>query len=154
MSSFTDTEGRTWTVELTYGSAKRVKKLVGVDLLAIEHGDPPLLTRLGTEIMLVCDVIFALIKPQADEQGVSDEEWAEAMGGDAITEAHEALYEAIVNFFRSRGRTDVGKAVAKQKSLIDETVKAGTDWIDGLDATEEARSIYGGSATGSEESAG
>lgn len=32
---------------------------------------------------LLCGVIFALIKPQTDERGVTDEEWAEAMGGDA-----------------------------------------------------------------------
>ena len=70
MKSFTDNAGRTWTLSLTLGAAERVKALVDVDLLEpCDAGDPPLLTRLGTEVALLCDVIFALIKPQADGQG-------------------------------------------------------------------------------------
>ncbi|MFO7958999.1 MAG: hypothetical protein R6X33_18085, partial [Candidatus Brocadiia bacterium] len=75
MHTFTDNEDRTWTLKLTLGSAERVKALVGVDLLEPclpgearegDADDPPLLTRLGTEVALLCDVIFALVKPQAD----------------------------------------------------------------------------------------
>jgi len=157
MRSFTDNAGRTWTLSLTYGSAKRVKALLkddDVDLLALEQGDPPLLTRLATDVMLLCDVIFALLKPQADEQCISDEQWAEAMGGKAITDAQDALYEEIISFFQSRGRADIVAAVQKQKVMIDLAVKAGEERIERVDVETEIEQIYGDSDTNSPESAG
>jgi len=52
-----------------------------------ETGDPPLLTRLGTDVILLCDVIFASVKPQADQHGVSDEQFRAA----DITIVHDEL---------------------------------------------------------------
>ncbi|MBU0717313.1 MAG: hypothetical protein KJ749_03615, partial [Planctomycetes bacterium] len=59
-----------------------VKGLLDVNLLELEAGDPPLLTRLGTDVILLCDVIFALVKPQADTSGVTDEQFGAALGGE------------------------------------------------------------------------
>ena len=155
MHSFSDNAGRTWTLSLTYGSAKRVKALLGndVDLLAIEQGTPPLLTRLATDVVVLCDVIFALLKPQADEQGVTDEQWAEAMGGEAIMAAQDALYEEIISFFQSRARADVVAAARKQKVMIDLAVKAGEERRENVDAQAEISRIYGDWDTNSPESA-
>ncbi len=68
MHAFTDSQGRTWTLNLTLGSAERVRALVGVDLLAPCEPPPeeapdtdalPVLTRLGTDLALLCDVVRA-----------------------------------------------------------------------------------------------
>jgi len=150
VQTFTDNAGRTWTLSLTLGAAERVKALVGVDLLEpCDAGDPPLLTRLGTEVALLCDVIFALIKPQADGQGVSDEQWAEAMGGDAILAAQQAFYEELTCFFRSLGRRDVVKAAATQQRMIELVITANEERIDAVDPEAEVASIYGDSPTNS-----
>lgn len=150
MQTFSDNEDRTWTLKLTLGSAERVKALVGVDLLEpCDTGDPPLLTRLGTEVALLCDVIFALIKPQADERGVTDEQWAEAMGGDAILEAQKAFYEELVGFFRMLGRRDVVKAAATQQRMIELVISANEERIDAVDPEKEVAAIYGDSPTSS-----
>ncbi len=150
MQSFTDNAGRTWTLSLTLGSAERVKALVDVDLLEpCDQADPPLLTRLGTEVALLCDVIFALIKPQADGQGVTDEEWAEAMGGDAILEAQQAFYEELVCFFRMLGRRDVVKAAATQQRMIELVISANEERLDAVDPEQEVAAIYGDSPTSS-----
>lgn len=53
MATFTDDAGGTWTVRVTFGSTKRVRDLIGVKLARLEDGDPPLLTRLGTDVMLL-----------------------------------------------------------------------------------------------------
>ena len=155
MQTFSDNAGRTWTLSLTYGSAKRVKGLLGddVDLLAIEQGKPPLLTRLATDVMLLCDVIFALLKPQAEEQGVLDEQWAEAMGGEAIMAAQDALYKEIISFFQGRARADIVAAARKQKTMIDLAVKAGEERIESYDAEAKVEQIYGDWDTNSPESA-
>ena len=57
MKAFTDRAGRSWTVTLTLGTAMTVKEQLGVDLLQPEAGDPPLLTRLGTDEMLLGEVL-------------------------------------------------------------------------------------------------
>ncbi len=133
MKTFTDTAGRTWTVALTIDAAKRVKSLLDVNLLELEAGDPPLLTRLGTDVILLCDVIFALVKPQADAAGVSDQEFAAALGGDAILAAQTAFYEELADFFRKLGRGDLAKAVDAQRRMIDLAVARIETRIDKLD---------------------
>jgi hypothetical protein len=133
MKTFTDSAGRTWTIALTIDAAKRVKSLLDVNLLEPEAGDPPLLTRLGTGVILLCDVIFAIVKPQADAAGVSDEQFGAALGGDAILAAQRAFYEELVDFFRKLGRTDLAKAVDAQRRVMDLAVARIETRIERLD---------------------
>ncbi len=147
MKTFTDNAGRTWTISLTIDAAKRVKSLLDVNLLELEAGDPPLLTRLGTDVILLCDVIFALVKPQADAAGVSDQEFAAALGGDVVLAAQTAFYEELVDFFRKLGRTDLAKAVGAQRRMIDLAVARIETRIDRLDLEAAVESTLGGPST-------
>jgi len=149
MKTFTDSAGRTWTLALTIDAAKRVKSLLDVNLLELEAGDPPLLTRLGTDVILLCDVIFALLKPQADAAGVSDEQFAAAMGGDAILAAQTAFYGELVDFFRKLGRTDLAKAVDAQRRMIDLAVQRIETRIDRLDLEAALETTLGEPSTNS-----
>ena len=63
MKTFTDAAGRDWKITLTLGAAMAVKARLGVDLLQPELGDPPLLTRLGTDEMLLGEVLCAMGVP-------------------------------------------------------------------------------------------
>ncbi len=147
MKTFTDTGGRTWTIALTIDAAKRVKSLLDVNLLELEAGDPPLLTRLGTDVILLCDVIFALVKPQADQQGVTDEQFGAALGGEAILAAQTALYEELVLFFQGLGRSDLAKAVHTQRRMIDLAVSRIETRIDKLDLEAAIETTLGESST-------
>jgi len=149
MKTFTDNAGRAWTVSLTIDAAKRVKGLLDVNLLELEAGDPPLLTRLGTDVILLCDVIFALVKPQADAASVSDEEFAAALGGETILAAQTAFYEELVDFFRKLGRTDLAKAVDAQRRMIDLAVRRIETRIDRLDLEAAVESTLGEPSTSS-----
>ena len=149
MKTFPDTTGRTWTVALTIDAAKRVRSLLDVNLLELEAGDPPLLTRLGTDVILLCDVIFALVKPQADAAGVSDEQFAAALGGETILAAQTAFYEELVDFFRKLGRTDLAKAVDAQRRMIDLAVARIETRIDRLDLEAAVESTLGEPSTSS-----
>jgi len=64
MKTFTDTAGRTWAISLNLGTAMAVKDSLGIDLLQPEAGDPPLLTRLGTDELLLGEVICCLLAGQ------------------------------------------------------------------------------------------
>ncbi len=123
MKTFTDSAGRNWTINLTIDAVKRLKALLEVDLLALEVGDPPLMTKLGLDVVLLCDVIYALIKPQADKEGVSDEQFGQALGGEAILAAQGAFYDELISFFRHLGRKDLASAVETQRRMIDLTVE-------------------------------
>lgn len=61
MKTFTDAAGRTWTLALNLGTAMAVKDKLGIDLLQPEAGDPPLLTRLGTDEMLLGEMFSTLL---------------------------------------------------------------------------------------------
>lgn len=159
MKTFKDTKDREWKIALTFGAAKRVQDLLGENLLALDAGDPPLLTRLGTDVMLLCDVIFALIKPQADEQNVTDEQFGAALGGDAILNAQTAFYEELVLFFRGLSRTDLVKTIEAQAAIIKKAVDLVTDKMPASAERQMAKmeaeieTILGESSTGSPESA-
>ena len=96
MAKFTDNAGREWVIESNVTAFKRVKSLAGVDLCDAVGGD--ILQRLASETILLCDVLFAICKPQADERHVTDEDFGRALGGDSLASASSALIEAVVDF--------------------------------------------------------
>jgi len=124
MKTFTDNAGRTWTVLMNLDTAKRVKSLLDVNLLEADKGDPTPLQRLATDLMFICDVVYVAIKPQADKLGVTDVQFAEAMGGDAMLAAHNALMEELADFFLKAGRTHLAKAIGLQTRTINLTIQA------------------------------
>ena len=105
MKTFTDNKGRIWTLEVTVATVKRVRALCRVDLNSIVELDKnnkpsaELLERLSSDPVLLVDVLYAVCKPQADKLGITDEDFGEAMAGDAIEYATSALLEEVINFF-------------------------------------------------------
>lgn len=118
MKTFRDATETEWVLSITTGAIKRVLGLTGENLANMAAGDPPLMTRLGADVILLCDVIYALIKPQADERAVTDEEFGRRLDGAAIARAHAAFWEEIADFFRGIGRADVVSALAKQVAIV------------------------------------
>ena len=143
MKTFTDSAGRTWTIALNIDAVKRVKTLLGIDLLKPEEGDPPLLTQLGTDEILLCDCIYCLVKPQADSQGVSDEQFGQGLGGEAILAAQEAFYQEMIDFFQKRSRPDRARAVEAQSKMIDLAVARIETHLSGIDLEAEVESTFG-----------
>jgi hypothetical protein len=118
MKSFTDNAGRSWSVEVNVAALKRVKGLAGVDLLEVLDGT--LIDRLIRDPVLLCDVLYAACKPEADAKGVSDEEFGRAMAGDAIEHATGALLDEIVSFCPSpRDRAALGRVLAATRTAMD-----------------------------------
>jgi len=144
MKTFNDTAGRTWTISLNLGTAMAVKDALEIDLLQPEAGDPPLLTRLGTDEMLLGRVLCALLEGQFEAKKVSAEDVRASFDGATLLAAQKAFYEELVDFFRSRGRNDRAKAVATQMRMIDAAVAAIETRIDGIDVDETIRGAMSG----------
>ena len=123
MKAFTDTNDRTWEITLNVAAMKRVRDAFrdaehpenSVDLLDVLDGK--LLERLSNDPILLCDILYLLIKPQADAQGITDEDFGAALGGDAIDDATTALLEELVNFSRRSRRAALRTLLAKIDQL-------------------------------------
>src|SRR5665213_2726181 len=108
MRSFNDSKGREWHLDITIDACRRVKKAdLGVDLLNIEAGKPPVMTRIATDVELLCNVCWAIVAPQAAqmEQPVDGYAFGQALGGAAIFAMQNAFWGAVGDFFRSLGKT-------------------------------------------------
>lgn len=120
MRTFKDNQGREWTVEITVAAIKRVRGLAGVDLMEVLEGSNGLIERLVRDPVLLCDVIYAACKPQADERQVSDEAFGASMAGDAIEHATAALLEELVDFCPSpRDRANLGRVLKATREVMD-----------------------------------
>ena len=115
MHTFNDTQGRTWTVTINVDAIRRVRALLNINLLETVEGK--LLERLITDPVLLCDILFALIQPEAEAKQVSDEDFGRALGGDVLDHATTALLEELVDFFPSGRRAVFRKALEKLKQL-------------------------------------
>lgn len=115
MKTFKDGKGRPWTLEINVDAIKRVKGMLNVNLLEALDGD--LIERLSNDPLLLCDVIYALVKTEADACSVSDEEFGRTMGGDVLEHATAALLEELISFFPQRRRQVLTKALAKIREV-------------------------------------
>jgi len=142
MHQFKDSESTQWQLSVTLGSAKRVRELLGVDLLnpdqPVKDGaaDRPLITCLDTDLLMLCDVLYALCKPQADEREVTDEQFGARLGGDAILAAHHALFAEMADFFRGAGRRDLVTLITKQMAIVEAGITAAENKINQLDTDQ------------------
>lgn len=133
MRKFYDTEGRAWELSINVSSAKRIKSLAGVDVVDVTNQENDALQRLATDEILLCDVVYATIKPQADSIGVTDEQFGESMSGDSLGKAAEALMEEIADFSRSpRDRAHLrriiqttDRAMDKARDIIENRLDSG-----------------------------
>lgn len=120
MKTFSDSAGREWTVEITVAAIKRVRGLAGVDLMEVLEGSNGLIEKLVRDPVLLCDVIYAACKPQADERQVSDKAFGASMAGDAIEHATAALLEELVDFCPSpRDRANLGRVLKATRDVMD-----------------------------------
>ena len=120
MKTFTDNAERSWNIAINVAAVKRVRDLTGVDLLEIVDGT--LIEKLIRDPILLCDIVYAVCKPQADERDptVSDEEFGRAMAGDAIEHATTALLDELVSFCPSpRDRKNLGQVLEATNRVMD-----------------------------------
>jgi hypothetical protein len=116
-TSFKDTEGRAWSLDLTIGSIKRVKSITDIDLLNIQDGST--LVELSRDPFKLVDMLWAIIQPQAVALNVTDEQFGSSMGGMALRDASEAFLASITSFFQ-QWSPSLGATLSKLHSKISE----------------------------------
>jgi len=113
MKTFQDNQNRTWAITLNVDALKRIKDLTGVDLMQIVSDGGKLIERLVSDPVLLCDVIYAACREEAETKQISDRDFGRAMAGDAIEKATEALLGELADFFPQRRRAVLTKVLEK-----------------------------------------
>jgi len=146
MKPLTDSVGRAWEVTVNVGAVRRVRDLLGVDLMDVAGGD--LLDRLADDPVLLVDVLYVLVKPQADAKGVSDEDFGRAMVGGVLDEATSALMKELLDFFpsaqRARALGKMARKIEAQQAAVTEAAAA----LASMGLPAEASAEAGGRSSG------
>ena len=117
MRQFTDTKERVWEVELNVRQMKRVRDVLGIDLVnVIQAGkDGAVATdtidRVANDPILLVDILWVLCEGQAKPAGVTDDDFGSSLAGDSIEEATRAFLDELVDFFPGARRLYLRKAV-------------------------------------------
>jgi hypothetical protein len=134
MKQFTDNSGRTWTVPVNVDGIKRVRSLLGVNLLDVLDDGCKLLADLHDDPVLLVDVLYCLCKPEAEAKQVTDEEFGRAMSGDALLHASKALLEGLSDFFpNARQRAAMKRLLQTTETVVERLLDHAETTIAGLD---------------------
>jgi len=148
MHVFRDAAGREWSLTISIATVKRIKALAGVNIVE-EISNARLLERLCVDPVLLCDILYAICKPDADRLGVTDEQFGQALAGDAIEAATNAMLQELVDFFPTRRRAVLKKALAAAEKMDEAQLAAVEKKIDAMALVDAP---LGDSATNSPES--
>ncbi len=116
MREFTDTDKRTWTLDVTVGSIKRVREATGLILPTLFDDGMKPLGEFTKDYEKVVDVHYAMCSRQHPE--VDPMQFADSLGGDTLNQATEALVRATADFFTSQDQRD---ALHKMIDMLLET---------------------------------
>jgi hypothetical protein len=128
MKTFKDAKGREWRVVVDVTTIKRVRSLAKVNLLDVVDGS--LMKQFEADPVLLVDVVYCVCKPQADEAGVSDEQFGQSLVGDPIDHASAALMEELTDFFPAGKRQMLKKVLAKATALMDKHLQRASRELD------------------------
>ena len=137
MHTFSDTQGRPWTITLNVDAIRRVRSVLNINLLDAIEGR--LLERLITDPVLLCDMLFVVIQPEAIAKGISDEDFGRSLGGDVLDVATTALLEELVDFFPSAKRIVFRKALTKLKQLETLAIDTATQRLESPELEERMK---------------
>lgn len=130
MHIFTDNKGRKWDVVLNVNQMKRVRAVLGIDLVNVITLDAKgevkvdLIDRIANDPCLLVDILCVLTEKQAASLGVSDIQFGESLAGDAIEDATKAFLDELVDFFPGAKRLFLHKAVTLARKYTLEMTSA------------------------------
>ena len=106
INQFQDAKKRKWVVRLTVSSLRATRDLLAIDLNDALDPSKGVIDSLANDPLLMMDVIYLCCKKQMDERDIDADEFSDAIEGDVIAEASQALINAIIDFFPS-SKTDI-----------------------------------------------
>ena len=155
MQSFQDGQGETWLIKIDVDCIRRVKALTGVNLTMIDRprtgADLPLFTEVSTDLLLLSDIIFAIIQPQALALGLSEQALGQRFEGGVVRRAEEAFYKEWLDFFRQEDRMESVNTLEKNREIMTAANQQKAKLIQGLNTEAMMEIAFSGSVTSAQE---
>jgi hypothetical protein len=117
-----DTLGREWTFRFTALTVRDLSRHTGLSTKALS-GPNSLLQRIGEDDETLCIALWQTIRPQAEQRGVSEDDWFAALDDDCLQEATKEWLESYINFSHPARRTVLSKIATESRRQIDEAAK-------------------------------
>jgi len=125
MHTFKDNQEREWPVVVNVTTVRDCRDILGVDILQLADGEDVkdgLIVRVLADQVLLVDILYVVCKKALDAAKVDDRAFGEALGGDCLSEAVDALLAEIINFSPNpRDRERQTKVLELVKGIIDQT---------------------------------
>lgn len=118
---FKNAAGVEWIVKVTVDVIERVRE-IGVDLGDITAAT---MKRLAMDDVLLVRTMWLACEPQAEKAGVTPAQFGEAMVGDTLDDAYEALRGGLEDFFPSRKRSFWLKMLATDQEVQAQAMEMG-----------------------------
>jgi len=142
MRVFKDNAGRTWTLQINVAAVKRVRGLVGIDLYQLASDGFESLGKLVSNPVDLADVLYCLVKDQADSQKITAEDFGRALAGDCITQAADAFVEELIDFFPdARARSGLRKVIEAGRKVRANLLARAESLLESLDPDAEAAKL-------------
>ena len=123
MQTFTDTQGRVWTISIGFATARRLSDQTDGRIDFIEQArtgqGKEIFETLANDMELLGQVAWLLCEAQAEEAGVSELDFAEAFDMDVLDKFQTALIRAAIDFFPSRSREVLKKALQLAEQIAE-----------------------------------
>lgn len=103
MSTYRDTSGYNWAVNIDVKTLKEIRRRVStadgekVDLLRLDAGK--VIANLMTDPCMLTDVLWICNEAAAKNAGITEEQFYARHRGEVFADAMEALLEALIDFF-------------------------------------------------------
>ncbi len=114
MPNFTDTLGRTWPLNISYATCKRILAQCDINILDVAQIDQTI-GRMRLDNLLVGDIVLCLCSAECTARGISLDNFQDSLDGEALDCASSALLEGLANFFR---RGQKGKLLTEMISKL------------------------------------
>ena len=147
MRQFTDTKERVWDVELNVRQMKRVRDVLGIDLVnVIQAGKDgavatDTLDRVANDPILLVDILWVLCEGQAKAAGVTDDDFGSSLAGDSISDATRAFLDELVDFFPGARRLILKKAVGLARKYEMESAAAVAEALESPEFEERMKTL-------------
>ena len=160
MKTFTDNKDRVWEVELNIRQMKRVRDVLGIDLVNVISANKDgtvstdTLERVANDPILLVDILWVLCEGQAKTAGVTDDVFGSSLAGDSISEATRAFLDELVDFFPGARRAILKKAVGLARRYEEENAAALEKALESPEFEERMKTLLNprGGSPGSAES--
>jgi len=120
MQTFTDIHGNKWTVGVTVNTVKRVKALLGIDMINDIEG----FIKQMQCIITRCDVLYVVCQDEAVERNISDAQFAGGLAGSVLRESYDALMEAYAAFIPDPEAAAKLRVVQEKYNAVGEKILA------------------------------